>query len=138
MKSTAALLNQTNTELRRRGYSVFFISRDYQARITGFAPFTEWKFENIEFDGFRAPECKLQEAKARYDQFFDARTGLPKKFFAIFGVPRMLNQARIQSKIVETNPPARLTWHFMQPVSHDYFSKIFSHEKLPIESSLRP
>jgi hypothetical protein len=46
-------------------------SRDYQARVTGFAPLTEWKFMNIEFDGFRAPECRLQEAKARYDQFFD-------------------------------------------------------------------
>lgn len=47
------------------------VSRDYQARITGLPPFTEWIFENIEFDGFRAPECRLQEAKAQYDQFFD-------------------------------------------------------------------
>lgn len=29
------------------------ISRDYQAPMTGFAPFTERKFVNIEFDGFR-------------------------------------------------------------------------------------
>jgi hypothetical protein len=36
------------------------MSRDYQARVTGFAPFTEWKFMNIEFDGFQASECRLQ------------------------------------------------------------------------------
>lgn len=114
------------------------ISRDYQARVTGFAPFTEWKFSNIEFDGFRAAECRLQEAKARYDQFFDARTGEPKRFFEAFGVPRVLDQARIQSEIVKSNPPARLTWYFMQPLSHRYFSRIFAGENFSIESLLHP
>lgn len=57
------------------------VSREYQARVTGFAPTTEWQFENVEFDGFRALECRLQEAKASYDQFFDERTGEPKDFF---------------------------------------------------------
>jgi hypothetical protein len=114
------------------------ISRDYQARVTGFAPFTEWKFMNIEFDGFRAPECRLQEAKARYDQFFNKQTGQPKHFFRIFGVPRIFNQARIQSEIAAANPPARLTWYFMQPISHEYFSKAFAHQKLLIESLLYP
>lgn len=114
------------------------ISRDYQARVTSFAPFTEWKFENIEFDGFRAPECRLQEAKARYDQFFDKQTGRPKRFFEIFGVERMLNQARTQNRVVIDNPPSRLTWYFMQPISHRYFSRIFIDEKLAIESLLHP
>jgi hypothetical protein len=113
-------------------------SRDYQARVTGFAQFTEWKFMNIEFDGFRAPECRLQEAKARYDQCFDKQTGLPKKFFEIFGVPRIFNQARAQSAITAVNPPTRLTWYFMQPISHKFFSRAFSHEKLLIESLLYP
>jgi hypothetical protein len=93
---------------------------------------------NIEFDGFRAPECRLQEAKARYDQFFDRQSGEPKRFFRIFGVPRIFNQARIQSEITAINPPARLTWYFMQPVSHEYFSKAFAHQKLLIESLLNP
>ncbi|PMS17616.1 hypothetical protein C0Z18_19335 [Trinickia dabaoshanensis] len=114
------------------------ISRDYQARVTGFAPFTEWKFMNIEFDGFRSSECRLQEAKARYDQFFDKKTGFPKNFFQIFGVQRMRNQARIQSAIAKNNPPARLTWYFMQPMSHKYFSDIFRRENLPIDSLLQP
>ena len=36
------------------------ISRDYQTRVTGLPPFTEWIFENIEFDGFarRNAGCK--------------------------------------------------------------------------------
>jgi hypothetical protein len=93
---------------------------------------------NIEFDGFKSSECRLQKAKARYDQFFDAQTGLPKKFFGIFGIPRIFNQARIQSSIVATNPPTQLTWYFMQPISHEYFSKAFAREKLPIESLLHP
>ncbi|WP_116139105.1 restriction endonuclease fold toxin 5 domain-containing protein [Trinickia diaoshuihuensis] len=114
------------------------VSRDYQVRVTGFAPFTEWKFMNIEFDGFKSSECRLQEAKARYDQFFDTKTGFPKYFFQIFGVQRMLNQARIQSAITKNNPPARLTWYFMQPISHKYFSDIFLREDLPIDSLLQP
>lgn len=114
------------------------ISRDYQTRVTGLPPFTEWIFENIEFDGFRAPECRLQEAKARYDQFFDARTRQPKRFFELFGAPRIVNQARIQSAIARNNPPARLTWYFMQPISHGYFSKVFSDENFLIESLLHP
>lgn len=114
------------------------MSRDYQVRVTGFVPFTEWKFMNIEFDGFQTSECRLQEAKARYDQFFDSKSGHPKRFFRAFGVPRMLHQAKIQSEITKINPPARLTWYFMQPISHKYFSKIFINEKFAIESLLYP
>jgi hypothetical protein len=114
------------------------MSRDYQARVTGFAPFTEWKFMNIEFDGFQASECRLQEAKARYDQFFDSKTGDPKRFFNLFGVPRMLNQARKQSAVTKISTPTRLTWYFMQPISHKYFSEIFANERLAIEPVLYP
>jgi hypothetical protein len=114
------------------------MSRDYQARVTGFAPFTEWKFMNIEFDGFQASECRLQEAKAKYDQFFDSKTGHPKHFFESFGVERILNQARTQSAITKTNPPARLTWYFMQPISFKFFSRLFARENLLIESLLQP
>ncbi|MGN6651648.1 restriction endonuclease fold toxin 5 domain-containing protein [Trinickia sp.] len=114
------------------------ISRDYQARVTGFAPFTEWKFMNMEFDGFQTTECRLQEAKARYDQFFDKKTGGPKRFFRAFGVQRMLHQASKQSDIAKFNPPTRLTWYFMQPISHRYFSKIFAEKNFSIEPLLYP
>jgi hypothetical protein len=114
------------------------ISRDYQARVTGFPPTTEWQFENIEFDGFRSPECHLQEAKARYNQFFDKYTGLPKRFFELFGATRMLSQARAQSMVIRKSPPTKLTWYFMQPISHRYFAGEFAAENLPIESLLQP
>jgi hypothetical protein len=114
------------------------ISREYQARVTGFAPTTEWLFKSIEFDGFRSPECRLQEAKARYDQFFDEKTGQPKAFFESFGVANVLNQARIQSIVVRKSPPAKLTWYFMQPISHQYFAGRFAAENLPIEPLLHP
>ncbi|MEX3955971.1 restriction endonuclease fold toxin 5 domain-containing protein [Trinickia sp. EG282A] len=112
------------------------ISRAHQARVTGFAPYTEWLFEKIEFDGFRSIECRLQEAKARYDQFFDPKTGYPKAFFEARGVSRMLTQARKQSAVVRNSPPAKLTWYFMQPISHAFFSRQFASETLPIESLL--
>ena len=66
-------------------WSMSPISRDYQFRVTGFAPTTEWKFETIEFDEFRLKECRLQEAKARYTQFFDLKTRQPKWFFRFQG-----------------------------------------------------
>lgn len=115
------------------------VSREYQARVTGFVPTTEWEFQKIEFDGFRVPECRLQEAKARYDQFFDVETGLPKDFFLTFGaVARTLDQARAQSRVVRNNPPTKLTWYFMQPISHRYFSDLFVSEELPIASIFHP
>lgn len=114
------------------------VSREYQARVTGFVPTTEWQFENIEFDGFRSPECRLQEAKARYDQFFDSKTRTPKRFFESFGVERIMSQARTQSRVVDNNPPTKLTWYFMQPISHRYFSGLFEAEALPIVSILHP
>ncbi|WP_254367204.1 restriction endonuclease fold toxin 5 domain-containing protein [Paraburkholderia sp. NMBU_R16] len=114
------------------------ISREYQARVTGFEPYIEWKFSNTEFDGFRSPECRLQEAKARYDQFFNKKTRLPRRFFELLGVTRMLAQARRQTDVVRNSPPAKLTWYFMQPISHEYFSRRFLADGLPIESLLHP
>lgn len=114
------------------------LSREYQARVTGFKPYTEWKFERIEFDGFHAQECRLKEAKARYDQFFNRKTGDPRPFFKTRGAERVVEQARRQSAVIRTNPSAKLTWYFMQPVSHRYFSDRFARESLAIESLLYP
>jgi hypothetical protein len=80
----------------------------------------------------------LQEAKARYNQFFDKYTGLPKRFFELFGATRMLSQARAQSMVIRKSPPTKLTWYFMQPISHRYFAGEFAAENLPIESLLQP
>jgi hypothetical protein len=79
----------------------------------------------------------LQEAKARYDQFFYSKTGQPREFFKARGEQRMLRQAYKQCAVAMANPPAKLTWYFMQPLSHTYFSRIFASEGLPIESLLR-
>lgn len=99
-------------------------SRDYQARVTGFAPRTEWSFAAIEFDGFQSSQCLLQEAKARYDQFFDRHSGKPKRFFRLTGVEAVLRQARKQNAIAARNPPSKLNWYFMQPISYKYFSSL--------------
>lgn len=114
------------------------VSRNYQARVTGFAPKTEWLYQKVEFDGFRTAECRLLEAKARYDQFFNKRTGEPKPFFMSVGVKRMINQARRHLLVVRTNPPTTLTWFFMQPVSHRYFTRRFAALRFPIESLFQP
>jgi hypothetical protein len=125
-------------QLVRRRWHMSEVSRNYQVRVTGFAPYTEWKFESMEFDGFRVAECRLEEAKARYDQFFDSKTKQPKPFFAVFGAPSLLRQARRQSEVVRKNPPATLTWYFMQPLAHRFFAAQFSAEQLPIKSLLHP
>lgn len=115
------------------------VSREYQARVTGFPPYMEWEFAGIEFDGYRSSECRLQEAKAEYDQFFDRETGLPKGFFVTFGgLERTMQQARKQSKVVRSNPPTKLTWYFMQPNSYKHFSKEFRREGLWIQPLLIP
>ncbi|WP_392396213.1 Tox-REase-5 domain-containing protein [Paraburkholderia caledonica] len=40
------------------------------AQVAGFAPNTEWSFSKLDFDGFRASLCQLEEATANYDQFW--------------------------------------------------------------------
>lgn len=111
--------------LVRREWNMSQVSRDYQARITGFAPYTEWSFRVTDFDGFRSQACLLLEAKAAYDQFFRSATKA-KKFFELTGLLKILDQARRQSNIVIGAPPTQLHWHFMQPLSYAYFTAQFS------------
>lgn len=121
-----------------RNWNMSPISRAYQARITGFTPYTEWKFGGVDFDGFRSSECLLQEAKAKYDQFFDPEDGQPKFFFRLSGERKIRNQARAQSAVVVASSPSRLNWYFMQPLSYRYFTGAFSGEGLPIRAQLQP
>jgi len=96
----------------------------YQARITGFAFDTEecrwsdeWKWLNIDFDGFQAGECLLQETKGDYDQFLDDEEE-PVFFFT--GFDGMREQIWRQAIVVNANPPARLMWYFMTPRAREY------------------
>ena len=123
--------------LVERNWSMSEEARAYQARISGFAPYTEWNFEGSDFDGFRSQMCLLLEAKARYDQFFDDE-GDPKLFFSLFGEPKIIDQASRQAAIVQANPPSQLHWHFMQPVSFGYFSRRFGRAFLAMQCFLTP
>jgi hypothetical protein len=120
-----------NGSLVTRNWNMSDESRLYQARITGFAPRTEWSYEDCDFDGFRSAACTLLEAKARYDQFFDD-DGEPEFFFRMTGARKMMAQALNQSDIIWASPPAQLQWHFMQPVSYAYFKAKFNGDLLPI------
>ena len=121
-----------------RNWNMSEVSRAYQARITGFAPYTEWNFGGVDFDGFRSSQCLLQEAKARYDQFFDPETGEPKFFFGLTGAPKIATQGRIQNAVVATNAPAKLSWYFMQPLSYRYFARRFARQAPLIRTFLQP
>jgi anaerobic selenocysteine-containing dehydrogenase len=112
-------------------------ARAYQARITGFAPLTEWSFGGTDFDGFKSQACLLLEAKARYDQFFLSGQQ-PKFFFNITGRVKIMSQASKQSAVIDASPPAQLHWHFMQPLSHAYFTQAFRAAFLPIITVLTP
>lgn len=120
-----------------RNWNMSDDSRAYQARITGFVPTTEWSFKGSDFDGFKSGACMLLEAKAKYDQFFNA-AGKPKFFFTFTGLPKITAQATRQSIIVETSLPASLHWHFMQPLSYRYFTGTFQESLFPIATYLTP
>ena len=99
-------------------------ARAYQARITGFAPDTEWAYASMDFDGFKSAECHLLEAKANYDQFMTTDihgAAIPKRWFTYFR-DNMIPQARAQSRIAAASPPARLTWYFKTPMTYEYMA----------------
>ena len=123
--------------LVERNWSMSEEARAYQARISGFVPYTEWNFKGQDFDGFRSQACLLLEAKARYDQFFTPE-GRPKPFFRILGMPKIMNQAQRQTAVIWSSPPSQLHWHFMQPVSFGFFSKQFGRALLPIQCFFTP
>ncbi|WP_080414257.1 restriction endonuclease fold toxin 5 domain-containing protein [Burkholderia ubonensis] len=132
-------------------HSMSELSAAYQQYITKFPRGEEWLFKYTEFDGFIKERCLLQEAKAKYDQFFNPKTGKPKFFFLIgksektVGAPqkisgwkKMLDQATRQSNIVRGNAPAQMRWHFMQPLLFGYATSEFSKRGLAISTEHRP
>lgn len=105
----------------RRSHYMNAAPREYQGRITG-RPFSvddgwseEWRWEQIDFDGFQPAQCLLQEAKGNYDQFLDmAWTAVSFNGF------RDMEAAIIrQGRVVRSRPPARLTWYFQGPKTRE-------------------
>ncbi|MXN79295.1 hypothetical protein GR157_31795 [Burkholderia sp. 4701] len=132
-------------------HSMSELSAKYQNYITQFPPGMEWIFAETEFDGFSKDQCILQEAKAKYDQFFNPKTGKPKFFFLIgksekaSGTPekisgwkKMLDQATRQSNIARGNAPAKMKWYFMQPLLFGYATSEFAKRGLSISTEHRP
>ena len=120
-----------------RNWNMSEDSRVYQARITGFAPRTEWSFNATDFDGYKSQACLLLEAKAKYDQFFESKLQ-PKFFFNLSGRVKIMKQANTQSAVIDASPPSQLHWHFLQPLSHAYFTYAFRKAGLPIITFLTP
>ena len=108
-------------------------AREYQARVTGFAPFTEWNFGGIDFDGFASEGCVLKEAKSRYDQFLtevEDGTLKPRAWYAAFH-EAMLPQAERQARVAGAAPPTRLTWYFQGPRAYAYMApRVMQHVPL--------
>jgi len=102
---------------------------DYQARVTGMRAgplfLTEWKYEGREFDGFKAAECLLMDAKAGYDQFFVA----PNQFKYHFQreiMSDMVEKARKQHGVALPRPPVQLRWYFQEPLSYQYMAPLIA------------
>ncbi|WP_392433407.1 Tox-REase-5 domain-containing protein [Yersinia sp. HM-2024] len=82
----------------------------------------EFKYCGVSFDGWKDKLCQFWEAKARYDQFFDA-FGDPKGWWK--GYKSGLSQAARHQAVATVNQPLKVVWVFMQPVSYRYFSRMF-------------
>jgi len=125
----------------RRKHGVNWNSYRYQARITGFAFDTEecrwseeWEWLDIDFDGFQAGDCLLQETKGNYDQFLDGSIPGAEDFFKGFG--SMQDQAVAQGTAVRSNPPARLSWYFQTPLAERKMAPLLA--RMGIQSLYQP
>lgn len=112
-------------------HSMSDISRAYQARVTGYAPGTEWNYENRDFDGFQPEKCLLQEAKSQYTNFFDDEALEPKLWYVLSGkYGKLMNQARAQHRIVSMSFPAALNWYFMEKTMYLVMKGAFARDEL--------
>lgn len=116
-------------------------SISYQVRIAQMPPapagiLWEWFFNGVQFDGFDPALCLLKEAKAKYDQFFD-ELGHVEDFW-VKGEAKLIDEAMRQGSAAQPRPPTRLRWHFMQPLSYRYFSKIIQAAHPDVEVVYQP
>ncbi|WP_230387924.1 restriction endonuclease fold toxin 5 domain-containing protein [Burkholderia pseudomallei] len=125
----------------RRNHGVNWNSYRYQARITGFLFDTEacrwseeWRWLEVDFDGFQPGECMLQETKGNYDQFLDGSIPGAEDFFK--GFDSMETQITNQATRVRANPPARLTWYFQTPLTKRKMTPLLS--SLGVRSVYQP
>lgn len=108
------------------------VTISYQTRICGtfYNPETqqiqEFKYCGVSFDGWKDKLCQFWEAKARYDQFFRA-DGSKKPWWT--GNLSAINQASRHQAVATVNQPLKVVWIFMQPVSCEYFRKMFKDYK---------
>jgi len=86
----------------------------------------EFKYCGVSFDGWKEMFCQFWEAKARYDQFFRA-DGKKKKWWT--GDVSAVNQASRHQAVATVNQPLKVMWIFMQPLSCEYFRKVFKDYK---------
>ncbi|BBT90016.1 hypothetical protein WP8W19C02_16360 [Enterobacter cloacae] len=111
------------------------VTISYQTRICGtfYNPETkqiqEYKYCGVSFDGWKDKLCQFWEAKARYDQFFNA-DGTKKRWWS--GNVSAINQASRHQAVATVNQPLKVIWIFMQPVSQRYFAELF----LPLKNIL--
>jgi len=112
----------------------------YQARIGGLPVgpgfITEWLFNGVTFDGFDSSQCLLKEAKAKYDQFFDDFRRV--RGWWTEGADKLLEEAYRQGAAAQPRPPIQLRWHFMEPISFRYFSKVIKAAYPDIEVVYQP
>ncbi|WP_352444641.1 Tox-REase-5 domain-containing protein [Citrobacter sedlakii] len=108
------------------------VTISYQTRICGtfYNPETkqiqEFKYCGVSFDGWKDKLCQFWEAKARYDQFFRV-DGSKKPWWT--GNQSAINQASRHQAVATVNQPLKVVWIFMQPISCEYFRKIFKDYK---------
>lgn len=113
----------------------------YQVRIAQMPPapagfLTEWLFNGVTFDGFDSAQCLLKEAKARYDQFFDIFRQVRPWWKD--GADKIIDEAYRQAAAAMPRPPVQLRWHFMEPISYRYFSKIINAAYPDVEVVFQP
>lgn len=117
------------------------VSIAYQTRIAQMPPapwgyLNEWFFNGVQFDGFDSSQCLLKEAKARYDQFFDEFGNVLQWWGE--GRDDLIDEAMRQGARAQPRPPTRLRWHFMQPTSYRFFSRIIQAAYPDVEVVLEP
>ncbi len=102
----------------------------YQQRICGMpvAPvgkIHEWKWKDVRFDRFKSASCMLEEAKANYDDFFDA-LGEFKHPFVKRVFTKMRTEAVDQMDVVRGNTTVSLTWYFQTPKTYQHMQQFLS------------
>ncbi|WP_434526125.1 restriction endonuclease fold toxin 5 domain-containing protein [Photorhabdus asymbiotica] len=133
-----AIGNVTMVWEKTTSYSEITIA--YQTKIAGTIYNPElniietWLCMGTNFDGWKPAQCLFLEAKAKYDQFF--KNGEPSWVFGEFrktptnktGAESTIWQAERQNRVcMELNNIPKSHWHFLQPISYEYFSEIFVH-----------